>query len=180
MYNVYLHALTLINTYTYTNAVDGSAAHSVAPFSCISTCTYTNKHIHIYKRSGWLSGTFCSSIFLFDPEGLIVHYFVNGAGSQHDSALSVNLYALLEQLPEGFCVAADAAFKSSGSLQGKVMKPLRQDQLAKLAGECVTVTQIVAQIKKHRCSLWIPLSRVHPTLVRCLCSISYTCVRPMI
>jgi hypothetical protein len=32
---------------------------------CISTCTYTNKHIHIYKRSGWLSGTFCSSIFLY-------------------------------------------------------------------------------------------------------------------
>lgn len=103
--------------------------------------------------NGWLHYCVCSSIFVFCPLGTIIYYFLNAPGCEHDSALSVELYSLLLRRCEaGFGLAADSAFVATGDMEGKIFKPLRTDQLAKMANS-VTVTQLATAIKKHRAAV---------------------------
>ncbi len=59
--------------------------------------------------NGWLGWCYCSSLFLFGPDGCIM-CTLNWPGSWSDAALARELYKLLKELPEGFSIAADSAF----------------------------------------------------------------------
>ena len=105
--------------------------------------------------NGWLSGCYCSNIFVFDSEGCIIWCCLNNPGSWNDSAISMELYELLRtKVPEGFGICADSAFAASGDLATKVFKPLTESQIAGHAkNPGITVWSLVSFLRKHRAAV---------------------------
>lgn len=62
--------------------------------------------------NGWLGATFCSSLFIWQANGLIAYYCGNCPGSWHDGAIAHE--GAYQRLNEGcrgsMCVASDSAF----------------------------------------------------------------------
>ncbi len=103
--------------------------------------------------NGWLGGCYCSSLFLFGPDGCVLWCTLNWPGSWSDAALARQLYDILLQLPEGFCIAADSAF-TRADMASRIIRPLKSDELARYANS-VSVKQFVAAVKRHRLALSI-------------------------
>ena len=74
--------------------------------------------------NGWCSAHFTSNIFVFAPDGTIIHATINAPGSWHDAAVSRDLFAkLLHHTPERYCVIGDTAFPTSKDLVGRIITP---------------------------------------------------------
>ena len=89
-----------------------------------------------------------ANLFVFNPKGEIIHCHLNAPGSWHNSSLSEELYDLLDhRVPDGYVLVADTAFTGSP----KLLKPLRQDQIASLsASKHISVRELCQEIKRHR------------------------------
>ena len=105
-------------------------------------------------HNGWLCGTFCSNVFVFDSEGCIIWYRINSPGSWHDSSQCMGLYDLLRtKVPAGFGIAADSAFRGTGNLSTKVFKPLTETQLQAKANSSISVSELIKILRKHRAAV---------------------------
>jgi hypothetical protein len=77
--------------------------------------------------NGWCSSTYTSNIFVFAPDGVIIHAYVNAPGSWHDAAVSRKLFGLLlNKTPEGYWIIGDTAFPK---LQGRIYTPPKDGSL---------------------------------------------------
>ncbi len=103
--------------------------------------------------NGWLGGCYCSSLFLFGPDGCILWCTLNWPGSWSDAALARQLYTILHELPEGFSIAADSAF-TRADMASRIILPLKSDEMER-ASLSVSVRQFVSAIKRHRLALSI-------------------------
>lgn len=74
--------------------------------------------------NGWTNDVHRGMVLIWDPRGKIVDAAINLPGNFHDSKASMygRLYDHIEKLPDPFCIVADSAFQSSGSLKDKVKK----------------------------------------------------------
>lgn len=80
-------------------------------------------------KSGEKKLTLRKIIFVFDPDNRCVACVLNSPGSWHDSKCATKsfLYKRAEQLPDGYCILADTAFK--GHLRsGKIIRILKVGQ----------------------------------------------------
>ncbi|RPB04719.1 hypothetical protein L873DRAFT_1833053 [Choiromyces venosus 120613-1] len=74
--------------------------------------------------NGWCSAHFTSNIFVFAPDGTIIHATINAPGSWHDAAVSRDLFTkLLHNTPEKYWVIGDTAFPTSKDLVGRIITP---------------------------------------------------------
>ncbi|ETP31755.1 hypothetical protein F442_19405 [Phytophthora nicotianae P10297] len=65
------------------------------------------------RYNGWTCSQYCSSVFVFAPDGAILCALLNAPGSWHDAAVAQDLYGkLLNKTPEGYFAIADSAFPS--------------------------------------------------------------------
>ncbi len=76
---------------------------------------------------------------------------LNYPGSWHDADLAKQLDRLLDELPEGFAIAAHSVFTHK-EMAGKILLPLKSDKLDCLS-HGVSVKQFVAAVKHHRLAL---------------------------
>ena len=113
---------------------------------------------------------------MYDSEGLIIYFFINGPGSQHDSQLSLRLYHILRtKIPDGFGLAADTAFSTAGTLAGKVFKPLKTDEIKKLADNpSVRVCDLIRFLKKHRAA--VSVRQVAHMCAKCIQCVLCVCL----
>jgi hypothetical protein len=74
--------------------------------------------------NGWTNDVHRSMVLIWDPKGKIIDAAINLPGNFHDSKASMygRLYNHIEKLPDPFCIVADSAFQSVGSLKEKVRK----------------------------------------------------------
>ena len=74
--------------------------------------------------NGWTNDVHRSMVLIWDPKGKIIDAAINLPGNFHDSKASMygHLYDHIEKLPDPFCIVADSAFQSVGSLKDKVRK----------------------------------------------------------
>jgi len=74
--------------------------------------------------NGWTNDVHRSMVLIWDPKGKIVDAAINLPGNFHDSKASMygRLYDHIQQLPDPFCIVADSAFQTGGSLKDKVRK----------------------------------------------------------
>ena len=102
----------------------------------------------------WLSGTFCSNVFVFDADGCIDWARLNCPGSWHDSKIADGLYDVLRyKVPQGFGIAADTAFSNSGDLKTKVFKPLKENQLTAKVNSGLSVKALIKILRAHRAAV---------------------------
>ncbi len=80
--------------------------------------------------NGWLSGTFCSSVFVFTPDGCIAFAGINYPGSWHDSALThrSGLYSKICSVPVPFNIITDSAFSMSDDVFGKILRARKEEE----------------------------------------------------
>ena len=102
---------------------------------------------------------------MYDSEGLLIYFYINGPGSVHDSQLSLRLYQILRtKVPAGFGLAADTAFSSAGELSGKIFKPLKTDEIKTMANDpAVRVSDLIRFLKKHRAAVSVRQVRTQYT-----------------
>lgn len=95
--------------------------------------------------SGWKEDCFINAILVFTPDGCIVFAVSNAPGSWHDALCAADLYTLLQhRTPNPFVIATDSAFPASGDLAAKILKPLKDGELA---ADAVTAAR---QLAVHR------------------------------
>jgi hypothetical protein len=74
--------------------------------------------------NGWCASHFTSNIFVFAPDGSIIHATINAPGSWHDAAVAHVLFAKpLTEIPPGYWIIGDTAFPTSQELQGRIHTP---------------------------------------------------------
>ena len=75
--------------------------------------------------NGWCSSHFTSNVFVFAPDGTIIHATINAPGSWHGSAVARALYQkLMHKTPSGYYLIADTAFPHTApALEGKIKTP---------------------------------------------------------
>ena len=74
--------------------------------------------------NGWCSAHFTSNLFVFAPDGTIIHATLNAPGSWHDAVVARDLYhALLTKTENPFYVIGDTAFPTNKALEGKIRTP---------------------------------------------------------
>jgi len=82
--------------------------------------------------NGWLSGTFVSMVAVFDPLGCIRWARYNCPGSWHDAWIAHPLRELMcdqQKTPSPFAIVADTAFPRTKDLLGRIITPLKDDEL---------------------------------------------------
>ena len=78
--------------------------------------------------NGWLCSHFINNIFVFGPNGAILHCVLNCPGSWHDAVVAQPLYQhLIHCTPNPYYIIADAAFPSKAALSGRIKMPLSKD-----------------------------------------------------
>ncbi|ETN01061.1 hypothetical protein PPTG_17501 [Phytophthora nicotianae INRA-310] len=80
------------------------------------------------RYNGWTCSQYCSSVFVFAPDGAILCALLNAPGSWHDAAVAQDLYGkLLNKTPEGYFAIADSAFpRSHRGLSSRIKTPLKK------------------------------------------------------
>ncbi|ETO72352.1 hypothetical protein F444_11519 [Phytophthora nicotianae P1976] len=80
------------------------------------------------QYNGWTCSHYCSSVFVFAPDGAILCALLNAPGSWHDAAVVQDLYGkLLNKTPEGDFAIADSAFpRSRRGLSSRIKTPLKK------------------------------------------------------
>ena len=96
---------------------------------------------------GFTCDTCVNNVFLFSPEGKIIHAAFNFPGSWHDSAVSYDLidrFLALEENDFAFCV--DQGFPRKGRMEDKFVGPYSKKFLKKMNAE---IRQLLLQ-RVHR------------------------------
>jgi hypothetical protein len=89
------------------------------PIACSNDLDVQNAYYN-----GWCASHFTSNIFVFAPDGTIIHATINAPGSWHDAAVSRDLFAkLLKDTPADYWVIGDTAFPTSTEIQGRIRTP---------------------------------------------------------
>ncbi|EGZ24867.1 hypothetical protein PHYSODRAFT_296798 [Phytophthora sojae] len=80
------------------------------------------------QYNGWTCSHYCSSVFVFAPDGTIICALMNAPGSWHDAAVAQDLYGKLQdKTPEGFFAIADSAFpRSRQGISSRIQTPLKK------------------------------------------------------
>ncbi|ETI33701.1 hypothetical protein F443_19628 [Phytophthora nicotianae P1569] len=80
------------------------------------------------RYNGWTCSQYCSSVFVFAPDGAILCALLNAPGSWHDAAVAQDLYGkLLNKTPGGYFAIADSAFpRSHRGLSSRIKTPLKK------------------------------------------------------
>ncbi|ETO62511.1 hypothetical protein F444_19587 [Phytophthora nicotianae P1976] len=80
------------------------------------------------QYNGWTCSHYCSSVFVFAPDGAILCALLNAPGNWHDAAVAQDLYGkLLNKTPEGYFAIADSAFpRSRRGLSSRIKTPLKK------------------------------------------------------
>ena len=74
--------------------------------------------------NGWCAAHYTSNIFVFAPDGTIIHATINTPGSWHDAVVSRDLFeALLHRTPPAYWLIGDTAFPTSKELAGRIKTP---------------------------------------------------------
>jgi hypothetical protein len=68
-----------------------------------------HKFYNPYKQ-----GEVVGNLFVWGPDGCIIHAYYNAPGVIHDSVLAYDSYELMESVPAPYALVADHAFQSSG------------------------------------------------------------------
>jgi hypothetical protein len=71
-----------------------------------------------------MAGVFTPNIFVFAPDGTLIHATLNAPGSWHDAAVSRELFRqLLHETPMEYWIIGDTAFPTSDDMQGRIVTP---------------------------------------------------------
>ena len=71
---------------------------------------------------------YTSNIFVFSPDGTIIHETINTPGSWHDAVVSRDLFeALLHRTPPAYWLIGDTAFPTSKELAGCIKTPAKMN-----------------------------------------------------
>jgi hypothetical protein len=92
--------------------------------------------------NGWLHATFVTGCFCFKVDGTIAWGKHNIVGSWNDGDISRDFQEKLLRedinIPNSG-VLSDSAFPVSGNMYGKIMTPLKDGDIERVAPECVRV-----------------------------------------
>lgn len=86
------------------------------------------------NASNYSKYTACTStrcVFAFSPDGCIFWANLNNPGRINDSPLAADFYARMSRVPRPFHVVSDCGFSAAGAMDGRILKPLRKNQLNK-------------------------------------------------
>ena len=85
--------------------------------------------------SGKSKNVVVNNILVFAPDGCIAHARMNYPGSYHDVRAMGDLRENLlteEWLPRPFSIIADSAFPHTGEFEGRIITPLKTDELERI------------------------------------------------
>ncbi|KAH0608266.1 uncharacterized protein H6S33_002318 [Morchella sextelata] len=120
---------TLSECERYSNLISNRHHHLTKAIGFVDGChlpIFTSSDLDLQNAyyNGWCSAHFTSNIFVFAPDGTIIHATINAPGSWHDAAVSRDLFAqLLLDTPAGYWIIGDTAFPTSKELKDRIKTP---------------------------------------------------------
>ncbi|KAG9412142.1 hypothetical protein AC1031_017771 [Aphanomyces cochlioides] len=97
--------------------------------------------------NGWLHSVYVSGVLCFGLDGTIIWGRHNCPGSWNDGEMSRGLQELISlpgKLADGMKIAPDSAFPINGRCEGRIITPLKADELERHPPECRIALQALS------------------------------------